>query len=223
MNTQRDALLQALLQHHVLFFENQPITPCAAARPGETVSERCTSIPFTRKLSDVPEIIAPDTSDETRPEQRQLAHRRHLHFATTPPMGSLLSAKLLPPSGGDTLWSSGIAAYAALSKPFQVRQGLTAEMASKGVLRPRATPALPRRKPSLTRPPRTIPWWCIRLSVPIRERPGRLFVNHGFTDAHPRTQPQAETMRSTLSQHIAKPEFTVRWRWKTTSPFGTTA
>nr|WP_315204025.1 TauD/TfdA family dioxygenase [uncultured Albidiferax sp.] len=40
-------------------------------------------------------------------------------FIDTPPMGALLSARHLPPSGGDTLWASGIAVYAALSEPLR--------------------------------------------------------------------------------------------------------
>jgi taurine dioxygenase len=34
-------------------------------------------------------------------------------------MGAVLSAKLLPEFGGDTLWASGIAAYEALSAPMK--------------------------------------------------------------------------------------------------------
>jgi taurine dioxygenase len=34
-------------------------------------------------------------------------------FLPTPAMGAVLSAKLLPEFGGDTLWASGIAAYEA--------------------------------------------------------------------------------------------------------------
>lgn len=36
-------------------------------------------------------------------------------FIETPPAGAILAAKLLPETGGDTLWASGIAAFEALS------------------------------------------------------------------------------------------------------------
>ncbi|PPS59379.1 hypothetical protein CRX72_26115 [Pantoea sp. BRM17] len=49
-------------------------------------------------------------------------------FIETPPAIALLAAKLLPESGGDTLWSSGIAAYETLSEPVkQLLSGLQAE------------------------------------------------------------------------------------------------
>lgn len=40
-------------------------------------------------------------------------------FIDTPPAGAILAAKALPPTAGDTLWTSGIAAFEALSAPFQ--------------------------------------------------------------------------------------------------------
>ncbi len=49
-------------------------------------------------------------------------------FIETPPAGAILAAKELPSTGGDTLWTSGIAAYEALSVPFrQLLNGLRAE------------------------------------------------------------------------------------------------
>ncbi|MGQ7113826.1 TauD/TfdA family dioxygenase, partial [Escherichia sp. TWPC-MK] len=49
-------------------------------------------------------------------------------FIETPPAGAILAAKELPSTGGDTLWTSGIAAYEALSVPFrQLLSGLRAE------------------------------------------------------------------------------------------------
>src|SRR5208283_4210174 len=49
-------------------------------------------------------------------------------FIETPPFGAALTPKLLPPNGGDTLWSSTVAAYNALSEPIRrLVDGLTAE------------------------------------------------------------------------------------------------
>lgn len=42
-----------------------------------------------------------------------------LVLVAAPAMGAILSARLLPPSGGDTLWASGAAAWHALSTPWQ--------------------------------------------------------------------------------------------------------
>jgi len=91
-DSSRDALLQALLQHHVLFFENQPITPLQqrdlAARFGPLHIH-----PIYRADPEVPEIILLDTSTGNPPDNDNW--HTDVTFIETPPMGALLSAKLL--------------------------------------------------------------------------------------------------------------------------------
>lgn len=124
-DAQRDALLAALLKHHVLFFEGQPITPLAqralAARFGDLHIH-----PVYPQAPGVPEIIVLDTSHDNPPDNDNW--HTDVTFLAAPAMGAILSAQLLPPSGGDTLWASGIAAWDALSRPWQqMLAGLTAE------------------------------------------------------------------------------------------------
>ncbi|WP_422623558.1 TauD/TfdA family dioxygenase [Rhodoferax sp.] len=92
------------MKHHVLFFENQPITPQQqrdlAARFGELHIH-----PIYPHVADVPEIIVLDTSSDNWPDNDNW--HTDVTFVENPPMGALLSAKLLPLSGGDTLWASG--------------------------------------------------------------------------------------------------------------------
>jgi alpha-ketoglutarate-dependent taurine dioxygenase len=121
----RDALLQALLAHHVLFFENQPVTPVQqrelAAHFGPLHVH-----PVYPQAPGVPEIIVLDTDDNNPPDNDNW--HTDITFTETPALGALLSAKLLPPSGGDTLWASGIAAFDALSPPYRrLLAGLRAE------------------------------------------------------------------------------------------------
>ena len=48
-------------------------------------------------------------------------------FVERPPLGSILNAVVIPPAGGDTLWSNQVAAYESLSAPLQgFLDGLTA-------------------------------------------------------------------------------------------------
>ncbi len=121
---QRQALLDALHTHHVLFFENQPLTPLQhrdlAAQFG-----RLHIHPVYRAVPEVPEIIVLDTGDRNPPDSD--TWHTDVTFIETPPMGALLSARVLPPHGGDTLWLSCIAAFEALSAPMQgLLRGLTA-------------------------------------------------------------------------------------------------
>lgn len=74
----------------------------------------------------VEEIIVLDTHNDNPPDNDNW--HTDVTFIDTPPAGAILAAKELPSTGGDTLWTSGIAAYEALSEPFrQLLSGLRAE------------------------------------------------------------------------------------------------
>jgi taurine dioxygenase len=65
----------------------------------------------------VEEIIVLDTHNDNPPDNDNW--HTDVTFIETPPAGAILAAKELPETGGDTLWTSGIAAYEALSAPFR--------------------------------------------------------------------------------------------------------
>ena len=210
----RDQLLAALLQHHVLFFENQPITPAQqrdlAARFGDLHIH-----PVYPNHPDVPEIILLDTSLDNPPDNDNW--HTDVTFIDTPPMGAILSARVLPAKGGDTLWASGIAAYEALSEPFRkMLDPLTAEhdfLQSFPAWRFARTPeervrweAARDKHPPVVHP-------VIR-THPVSGRRG-LFVSEGFTSRILELdKKESDAVLAYLRVHTAKPEFTVRWRWK---------
>jgi taurine dioxygenase len=211
----RDGLQTALIKHQVLFFEDQPITPeqqrALASRFGTLHIH-----PIYPTVAEVPEIIVLDTSTSNMPDNDNW--HTDVTFIETPPMGALLSAKLLPPSGGDTLWSSGVAAYKGLSKPFQtLLDGLTAEhdiLKSFHADRYARTPqereiyeTARRNNPVVVHP-------VIR-THPVTGEKG-IYVNEGFTTRiRELSVPESDAVLALLRKHVAKPEYTVRWRWKT--------
>lgn len=117
-------LRQALLDHLVLFFRDQTLTPEAHLRLAQAFGEI--------------ELPAFRTPDMERPEILVLAtdapkgqgtDRWHADATQreAPPMGSILRAVQLPDSGGDTCFASMYAAYDSLSAPMQsFVEGLTA-------------------------------------------------------------------------------------------------
>lgn len=211
---QRDALRAALLAHQVLFFENQPISPtqqrALAAHFGELHIH-----PIYPHVPEVPEIIVLDTSTANLPDNDNW--HTDVTFIDTPPLGALLSAKQLPPSGGDTLWAGGVAAFEALSAPL--RQLLAGLQAEHDLLQ-----SFPAHRFART-PEERVRWEAARAANPpvihpvVRTHPetGRqgLFVNEGFTTRILELAPkESAALLQFLVQHIARPEFTVRWRWK---------
>jgi taurine dioxygenase len=213
-DTVRDALLAALLRHHVLFFEDQPITPSAqrdlAARFGSLIEH-----PIYPHAPGVPEIVVLDTSDENPPDNDNW--HTDVTFLAEPAMGAILSAQHLPPSGGDTLWASGVAAFEALSAPWQrMLCGLHAEhdiLKSFPAWRFARTPEEKVRweKARADHPPRLHP---VVRTHPVSGQQG-LFVSEGFTTRIVELKPsESDAVLRQLAAHIARPEFTVRWRWK---------
>lgn len=210
----RDEISAALVQHHVLFFENQPITPLQhrdiAAHFGKLHVH-----PVYPHDPQVEEIIVLDTNAKNPPDSD--TWHTDVTFIQQPPMGALLSARILPPYGGDTLWASGIAAYDTLSDSFKsFINGLTAEhdiAASFTVERYGSSPetrqlveAAQRANPPVVHP-------VVRVH-PVTKRKG-IFVNASFTTRILElSSRESEIVLQYLTTHVAKPEFTVRWRWK---------
>ena len=132
-------------------------------------------------------------------------------------MASMLYAHHVPPEGGDTLWSSMRAAFAALSPSLRAfLQPLDAEhdftrsfppdhLASRNVGIERYAWAR-REYPPVAHP-------LVR-THPETGREG-LFVNSGFTTRIlGLTRGESTKILELLSEHIQRPEFIIRWRWK---------
>lgn len=205
---------QALLDHHVLFFRDQPLTPSQqanfAARFGDLHIH-----PIYPSSPEQREVIVLDTA-VTDVRDNAIWHT-DVTFLETPALGAVLAAKQLPPYGGDTLWASGIAAFEALSKTLQqLLDGLTATHdISKSFPQERfgATDADLARLEEARRknPPRSHP--VIR-THPVTGRKA-LFVSDGFTTRINELEPaESRAILDLLFAHFARPEFTVRWRWK---------
>jgi taurine dioxygenase len=207
-------ITQALLTHQVIFFEDQHLTPQQhrdfAARFGKLHIH-----PLYPNVKDAEEILILDT-DHGNPPDNDVWHT-DVTFIETPPLGSVLYAKQLPPLGGDTTWSNSIAAYEALSPSFQrLLDGLTASHDfEKSFPRDRYGSA----------PEDDARWQQTRATHPavshpvIRRHPATgqkgLFVNAGFTTRiNELSKTESDAVLSLLFTHIAKPEFTIRWRWK---------
>ncbi|WP_371367375.1 taurine dioxygenase [Pseudomonas sp. QL9] len=213
-DAQQQAIEQALLQHQVLFFRDQPLNPAQhvnfARRFGDLhIHPIYPSVPEQR------EVIVLDTA-VTDVRDNAIWHT-DVTFLETPALGAVLAAKQLPAYGGDTLWASGIAAFEALSKPLQqLLDGLTATHdISKSFPQERfgATDAdLARLEEArLKNPPRSHP--VIR-THPVTGRKA-LFVSDGFTTRiNEVSAAESRALLDLLFAHFSRPEFSVRWRWQ---------
>ncbi len=106
----------ALLEHGVLFFRDQAITPDQQVAFAEQFGE--ISIPPMAPDSDLrPEVMVLDQV-EPRGQGADNWHSDNT-FMAKPPLGSILKAVELPSVGGDTCFASAVAAYDGLSKEMR--------------------------------------------------------------------------------------------------------
>ena len=202
-----DAIDRALVDHHVLFFRDQVVTPAQhrdfASRFGELHIH-----PIYPSHAEAPEVIVLDT-DLVDLQDNAIWHT-DVTFTAAPPMGGVLVARMLPQHGGDTLWASSIAAFEALSAPMQqFLQGLTATHniaqsfpAERFAMTAQAQERLEKAKRD--NPPVSHP--VIR-THPVSGRKG-LFVQDGFTThINELTGPESRALLTFLYAHATKPEF----------------
>jgi taurine dioxygenase len=201
---------QAFLDHLVLFFRGQKLTPDAqlefARRFGEPME-----YPQLKGLPECP-LITPVI---------KLEHERHnfggvWHSDTTylerPPMASMLYAVEIPPYGGDTLFANQYLAYETLSPGMRetlarlrgVNTSTKADVTRSREDRLRAagveSKALSAAHPVVRTHPET----------------GRraLYINAGHTSHFEGwTEAESASLLAFLFAHQTKPEFTCRFRW----------
>ncbi|MEG3110767.1 taurine dioxygenase [Pantoea sp. T14] len=213
-DAQFEQLYHGLLRHQVLFLRDQVITPeqqrALAIRFGDLHIH-----PVYPHAEGVEEIIVLDTHQDNPPDNDNW--HTDVTFIDTPPAIAILASKVLPESGGDTLWTSGIAAYEALSTPLKT---LLAELHAEHDFKKSFQEFKYRKSEEehqrwqqavAKHPPVQHP--VIR-THPVSGKKA-LFVNEGFTTRIvDLREKESEALLGFLFAHATKPEFQVRWRWQ---------
>ena len=205
-------LADAVAERHVLFFEGQTLDPAAhrgfAARFGQLHVH-----PVYPHVDDVPEITSIETRADDLPDNDNW--HTDVTFIETPPFRAVLTPRVLPSIGGDTLWGSNIAAYQALFAAIRgLLDKLTAEHSSETGF-PRSRWGVGARREKWEKALACNPPVVHPVVRTIEGGQRGLFVNSGFTARILElTEKESDALLAFLFTHLAKPEFTVRWRWK---------
>jgi alpha-ketoglutarate-dependent sulfate ester dioxygenase len=214
-------LRDALLQWKVLFFRDQPISQDDHVRFGQYFGEITPAHPIQASLEGRPEIYAVDTREErvlfghgtprppfAPPRVTRAGWHTDITFVANPAMASILRGLAVPHHGGDTLWTNLAAAYEDLSAPIrELVDGLQA------VHRWHGQDGRTREgyDPSGSPPAAVHP--VVRVHPESGER--ALFVNPVFTRYLVGLSDQESSqILELLYRQIARPEFTVRFRWE---------
>lgn len=111
-----EALKQALWEHQVIFLRDQDLTPQQYLRLGRTFGF-VEAHEYFPNLEGHKEIQVVSSTGQKSPDTDYW--HADVTFRKSPSLVHILHAAELPPNGGDTLWASMSAAYAALPAPLQ--------------------------------------------------------------------------------------------------------
>jgi taurine dioxygenase len=206
------AIRRAFLEHLVIFFRDQPLTPAQfmafAKRMGRPVE-----YPFVKGIDGFPEVI----------EVKKLEHERHnfggiwhsdTAYLAEPPMGSMLLAREVPPHGGDTLFANQYLAYESLS------DGMRALLSDLVAVNSSAKADVSRtREDRIKTDGKSDAREYVAEHPVVRTHPetGRkaLYVNVAHTARFKgMTEEESAPILQFLFQHQVKPELTCRFSWR---------
>ena len=203
---------RAWLDHLVVFFRDQDLDPdqflAFARRIGEPVE-----YPFVPGIEGYPEIIAVTKLPHETTNFGGIWHSDTVYLER-PPMGTMLIAREVPPSGGDTMFASMHAAYDALSPELQrVLGGLRAVNSS-------ALAAVSKTREDRIRDgggDDTTEYVAEHPVIRTHPETGRkgIYVNVAHTARFAgMTEEESRPLLQYLFEHSVRPEFTCRFRWQ---------
>ena len=215
LNGEAQQGLQAALVEHQVLFLRQQFLQAEQQRDLARLFGDLHIHPIYPAHERVAEVMVLDSHKQDL-RDNELWHT-DVTFIQTPPLGCVLSAQQVPEFGGDTLWASSTAAYAALSKPMQaLLDGLSAShdiRKSFPAARFAITEADAARfeKAKQDHPPVSHP---VVRTHPVSGKKG-LFVSEGFTThINELTEAESDALLRFLFAHATHPNFQVRWHWQ---------
>jgi taurine dioxygenase len=199
-----------LNRYHVIFFRDQDLTPEGQAAFAAQFGEVTEAHPVQPSIPSHSQVLAIDAQEGDRASW----WHTDVTFVDTPPLGSILHLREVPPVGGDTMWASLQDAYDRLAEPMRAMcdtliaihhdPWFAAEVEENGgytwngEFRPKLTPSI----------------HPVVRTHPENGRKG-LFVNEHFTTLILGMSPiESRGILDTLYRHCVQPEMTCRFRWE---------
>ncbi len=208
-----EAIYRALLDHLVIFFRDQKIPPERHLAFARSFGELDTPHPVYAHVPGFERIVLLANGAGSPPDTD--GWHTDLTFKQEPPFASILVAREVPESGGDTLWASMVAAYEALPEDMKRYLEPLSAVHDMGDFRNDFTVGETSGERLLAATRR---FGCaVHKVVQTHPVTGRrfLYVNEGFT-VHIVGQTARESRRllNYLFDHLNRPEYQVRFRWR---------
>ena len=204
------AIREALLEHLVLFFREQKLLSFEEHK----VLARNFGEPeiTTYRRQDVDDLVQVMDADRGMGPTSHPTFHADSSFRDNRPLGALLQAHIIPPSGGDTCFASMYAAYEALSPAMQTfLEGLDCIHSVQHMHRRHmGNPEFNIRPEVAAIPPLQTP------VVRVHPESGRKFLNvNTIYTSHivGLREDESELLLGFLFNHVRRPEFEVRLHW----------
>lgn len=207
-----DAIHRAFVDHQVIFFREQTITPqqelAFASRFGEPHD-----YPFAEGLPECPKVMPVIKEPH---ESINFGNQWHSDTAylLEPPLATVLYCKEMPARGGDTLFSNMYLAYEGLSEGMKALLGTMSAVNSATVLSFERDRYASVKVKNAERQQQTE---AAHPVVRVHPDTGRkaLYVNETHTSHfQDMTREESLPLLGYLFRHLTKPEFTFRLRWE---------
>ena len=203
-----DAIESALVEHKVLFFRDQHLDPVSHVAFATRMGTPTRAHPTVPSLPGHEHVFELDSSKGARAN----VWHTDVTFVHRPPRASILNAVVIPPVGGDTLWTNTETAYTDLPDHLRTvadRAWAThANTADYGVLTTASdsyTSAFKSARFEARHP-------VVRVH-PRSGRPALLLGGFARRIVGLSSSESADLIRL-LQSHVTRPENTVRWRWR---------
>lgn len=209
------AIRQALLDHQVIFFRDQALTPERQAAFGRRFGP-LNIHPYVAGMADHPEVMELIKEPEDRINFGGGWHS-DMSFLEQPAIGSILYAVETPEFGGDTLFASQAAAFEALSPGLQkTLEGLNAVHSAAREYSSQGHSAQKRRSMAVAEADGLVGEY-VHPMVLVHPESGRkaLYVNPAFTlKIEGWKTSESKALLDFLFQHCRYEGFTCRFSWR---------
>ncbi len=207
------AIRKAWLEHLVIFFRNQPLTPAQfmtfAGSLGTPVE-----YPMVKGIEGFPKIIEVKKLEHERVNFGGIWHS-DTAYLDNPPMASMLLAREVPPAGGDTLFADMYRAWDALS------EGMKAMLRNLKAVNSSAKADVSKTREDRIRTDgrgaAAADFVAEHPVARIHPETGRiaLYVNAGHTlRLSAMSEEESRPLLEYLFAHQTRPEFTCRFAWQ---------
>ncbi|MDZ7962797.1 MAG: TauD/TfdA family dioxygenase [Aulosira sp. DedQUE10] len=204
---------KALVKYKVIFFREQNIDANQQVAFARRFGEVTTAHPTVPSLPENPEVLDLNYG-------KTVARANNWHtdvtFVDSPPLGSVLRALVIPPSGGDTIWANSVTAYQDLPTPLRDLADQLWAIHSNAYDYAAAVVDLPEAVRAYRDVFTSTVYETLHPVVRVHPESGErgLFIGGFVRRLRGLSQNESDEIIKLLQAYVTRPENTVRWRWR---------